>query len=229
MWIKVDRFCRKSIILTALNQTTTVLSLPIKSRFNPKMTSILKTVGSAITGKFLDKPKYEQKSNPIEGIEERHYVASKWVSTTIEGMSHEDARSVGFQRLFKYITGNNENNQKVDMTAPVATKIVPGAGPNCENSFTVSFYIPTELQDNPPEPSASDVFIEEWPPMDVYVTTFGGFAKENDWMSEAKSLTEKINDSRKIREDMWFTAGYNSPFQLVGRTNEVWLVKNSGK
>lgn len=35
-------------------------------RFNPKMTSILKTVGSAITGKFLDKPKYEPKSNPNE-------------------------------------------------------------------------------------------------------------------------------------------------------------------
>ena len=115
------------------------------------------------------------------------------------------------------------------MTAPVTTKIVPGAGPNCENSFTVSFYIPKEHQDKPPKPSASDVFIEERPAMDVYVTSFGGFAKENDWLSEAKSLTDKINDSSKIRPDMWFTAGYNSPFQLVGRTNEVWLVKNSDK
>ena len=32
------------------------------------------------------------------------------------------------------------------MTAPVATKVDPGAGPNCENTFTVSFYIPTNTK-----------------------------------------------------------------------------------
>lgn len=115
------------------------------------------------------------------------------------------------------------------MTAPVATKIVPGAGPNCENTFTVSFYIPTEHQENPPKPTDQDVFIEEWPEMHVYVKSFGGFAKEQDWLSEAEKLTEAIADKDKINPNYWFSAGYNSPFQLIGRTNEIWLMKNEGK
>lgn len=32
------------------------------------------------------------------------------------------------------------------MTAPVATKIVPGQGPFCKSHFTVAFYVPYALQ-----------------------------------------------------------------------------------
>lgn len=120
-------------------------------------------------------------------------------------------------------------DQKIDMTAPVATKILPGAGPNCENTFTTSFYIPPEHQDNPPKPTNPDVFIEDRPAMDVYVKSFGGFAKEQDWLSEAQKMTEQIKDKNTINQDYWFTAGYNSPFQLFARTNEVWLIKNKDK
>lgn len=199
------------------------------------MTSFLKTVGSAVTGRFLDKPKFEFTSDPSKdvknGVEERQYQAAKWVSTNVVGMSRDEATNIGFQRLFKYITGSNEKSQKIDMTAPVATKIAPGAGPNCESTFTVSFYIPTELQDNPPKPTDPKVFVENWPAMTFYVKSFGGFAKEQDWLSEAEKLTENISNKNTINQNFWYTAGYNSPFQLVGRTNEVWLpvIKSESK
>jgi hypothetical protein len=44
-------------------------------------------------------------------------------------------------------------------------------------------------------------------------------------LSEAEKLTEAIADKDKINPNYWFSAGYNSPFQLIGRTNEIWLVK----
>lgn len=222
----------KSIKSSVLFQFKTINHLQA-FEINNKMTSILKTVGSAVTGKFLEKPKFEKTSTGTcssdDGIEERHYEAAKWVSTKTMGMNREEAVSTGFNRLFKYITGTNEKNQKIDMTAPVTTKILPGAGPNCENTFTTSFYIPTEHQDNPPKPTNPDVFLEDRPAMDVYVKCFGGFAKEQDWLSEAQKLTEQIKDKNTINQGYWFTAGYNSPFQLLGRTNEVWLVKNMDK
>ena len=112
------------------------------------------------------------------------------------------------------------------MTAPVATKIEPGAGPNCESTFTVSFYIPPDHQSDPPKPTDPDVFIEEFPAMNVLVQSFGGFANENSWLAEAQKLTEKVqNNEEKFQQGYWYTAGYNSPFQLFGRTNEVWFVK----
>ncbi|XP_055999407.1 heme-binding protein 2-like [Ostrea edulis] len=190
-----------------------------------KMTSILKTIGSVVSSKGLDKPSYEVLSSE-NNYEKRKYQAAKWVSTSVQSMQHDDARSIGFQRLFKYITGNNQSEKKIEMTAPVSTKVEPGAGPNCENTFTVSFFIPPEHQENPPQPKNPDVFVEERPGFEAYVRTFGGFANEESWVTEARKLSEDLKEkTEEIRQDYWYSAGYNSPFQLFGRTNEIWFVK----
>lgn len=110
------------------------------------------------------------------------------------------------------------------MTAPVATRIVPGAGPNCESTFTVSFYIPPKHQTDPPSPSNKDVFIEQFPEMTLYASARGGFMNEEQWINEARGLSEKLKD-KTFRQDYYFTAGYDSPFKLFNRTNEVWFVK----
>nr|XP_022301186.1 heme-binding protein 2-like isoform X1 [Crassostrea virginica] len=189
------------------------------------MTSILKTIGSVVSSRGLDKPTYEVLSSE-KNYEARKYEAAKWVSTAVKGMEHEKARSVGFQRLFQYISGENKAETKVEMTAPVSTKIEPGAGPNCESTFTVSFYIPPEHQENPPQPKNPNVFIEDRPGFEAYVRSFGGFANEESWVNEAQKLSEDLKEkTSEIRQDFWFSAGYNSPFQLFGRTNEIWFVK----
>jgi hypothetical protein len=46
------------------------------------------------------------------------------------------------QRLFKYIGGENEEGEKVPMTAPVRTRITAAAGPFCKSAFKVSFFVP---------------------------------------------------------------------------------------
>eukprot|EP00057_Strongylocentrotus_purpuratus_P020680 XP_011675154.1 PREDICTED: heme-binding protein 2 [Strongylocentrotus purpuratus] len=88
-----------------------------------------------------------------EEYEERQYSESKWVSTEIMSMDRRSAVRQGFRSLFSYIRGNNDQNQKIAMTAPVATRVIPGQGPACESNFTVSFFIPAEHSANPPTPS----------------------------------------------------------------------------
>ncbi|XP_055999828.1 heme-binding protein 2-like isoform X3 [Ostrea edulis] len=115
---------------------------------------------------------------------------------------------------------------KIEMTAPVSTKVEAGAGPNCESTFTVSFFIPHEHQENPPQPKNTNVFLEERPGFEAYVRTFGGFANDESWVTEAQKLSEDLKEkTEEIRQDYWYSAGYNSPFQLFGRTNEIWFVK----
>jgi hypothetical protein len=48
--------------------------------------------------------------------------------------------------LFQYISGTNEEDLKVEMTAPVKVQVVPGAGPYCKSNFKISFFVPLELQ-----------------------------------------------------------------------------------
>lgn len=54
------------------------------------------------------------------------------------------------------------------MTAPVTVRVEPGAGPNCESTFTVSFYIGEKYRQNPPKPSNPEVYLDKLPEMTVY-------------------------------------------------------------
>ena len=66
--------------------------------------------------------------------------------------------SKAFRKLFNYIDGQNSEGIKIPMTTPVTEKIfLSDAGSN----FTMSFYIPSNLQNNPPLPKDSTIFIEE--------------------------------------------------------------------
>ncbi|XP_052284673.1 heme-binding protein 2-like isoform X1 [Dreissena polymorpha] len=203
----------------------------------------VKAIGQSF-GYMLEKPPYTVVESK-DGYEERKYAAAKWVSTTAQDMSQENAVNTSFRKLFTYITGGNELGEqissyiqlrnvcasgsdlkrtKVDMTAPVATRIVPGAGPNCESTFTVSFYIPPKHQESPPAPKDNSVFIESFPEMTIYASGFGGFADDTKWIAHARELSEKIKD-KNFHQEFYFTAGYDAPFKLFNRLNEVWFVK----
>ena len=61
--------------------------------------------------------------------------------------------------------GNSQiyiSEEKIDMTVPVRTRIIPGAGPACEDNFTMSFFLSPKVTD-PPQPTDSSVFLNELP------------------------------------------------------------------
>ncbi|KAI8463957.1 MAG: SOUL-domain-containing protein [Monoraphidium minutum] len=173
----------------------------------------------------LECPKYKVVENMTDiGIEHRQYPVAKWVTTVVEGKSYDSAVAAGFWRLFKYISGNNKDAAKVDMTAPVTVKVKPGQGPACKDEFTISFFIPFEHQASPPQPSDDAVVIESRPALDVYVAAFGGWAKGSTYLQHAADAGDALEDKGlKIDSGFFYTAGYDSPFRLTNRHNEVWL------
>jgi hypothetical protein len=78
---------------------------------------------------------------------------------------------------------------------------------------------------NIPKPTNPAVFIQNMPAMDVYVLSFGGFASDEDYKSKAIQLMNQLTAANiPYDKNVWFTAGYDSPYTLVGRHNEVWVV-----
>ncbi|KAL5731915.1 hypothetical protein ACHQM5_004596 [Ranunculus cassubicifolius] len=114
------------------------------------------------------------------GFEIRRYNASMWIT--------------GFLQLFKYISGKNKYNEKIEMTAPVLTQIAPSDGPFCESTFTVSFYVPQVNQANPPP--AEGLHVQKWGTTFVAVRQFGGFVKDSDIGEEAAALHDSLVASK---------------------------------
>ncbi|XP_022099525.1 heme-binding protein 2-like [Acanthaster planci] len=155
--------------------------------------------------------------------EKRTYALSMWVSTTIAGVDYMAASEQGFDKLFKYISGNNSEKRKIAMTAPMIIRVMPGQGPDPIENFTVSFMVPFELQPNPPLPSDSSVFVSTMPPHQAYVRSYGGFSNEKKSLAEAEALAKALNASQHYDEGFYYTAGYSSPFVVTNRHNEIWF------
>ncbi|XP_059368652.1 heme-binding protein 2 [Carassius carassius] len=188
---------------------------------------MLKAIGQTLFSSGLQQPKFTAQPSKGEDYEVRTYHTTNWVSTAVTGMEQDPAFSTGFRRLFKYIQGNNDKKCKVEMTAPVSCLIEPGAGPACESTFTVSFYIPEEHQADPPKPTDPDAFIENRKEVTVFVRTYGGFANSESSRAEILKLIESLKrDGMKFKEAPFYRAGYDSPFKLTNRRNEVWLIKD---
>ena len=172
----------------------------------------------------LDCPAFDVVSNAATGsYEVRHYAPSVWVATVITGPSYDKAVNTGFMRLFNYIGGENADRAKIAMTAPVLVDVTPGPGPTCGSNFTVAFYAGREGV-TPPAPQTPELFVQRQPGRKVYVASYGGWASEKTVLAKATELTNAlVADKQSFQPAGFLTAGYDSPFRILGRHNEVWI------
>ncbi|KAJ8753576.1 hypothetical protein K2173_022817 [Erythroxylum novogranatense] len=166
----------------------------------------------------------------------RLYTKSTWMSAQSNDISFEKATLFGFHRLYQYIQGANVNRSRIPMTAPVVTSIVPGAGPFSSSSYFVRLYLPTKFQAHPPVP-LSGLHLKPyiWQSRCVAVRKFSGYATDDNIANEAKELALSLSRSPRANttfvdsNNAYSVAQYDSPFQYIGRLNEVWAeVKASG-
>ncbi|GLJ08951.1 hypothetical protein SUGI_0099170 [Cryptomeria japonica] len=143
--------------------------------------------------------------------------------------------------------GNNKEEKKVPMTAPVVTDAILSSGsPSCYNSsFVVRLHMPKQFRDSPP---ATMDDMELHPHLInsrcTVVRAFGGFTSDQNIKEEAKKLKETLvgtswgtllrsnftNECLSKDVPFVFTvAQYNSPFNNVSRVNEAWLTLDDSK
>jgi hypothetical protein len=163
-------------------------------------------------------------------VEIRRYAPTVAAETTVAG-TELYARSVGFQRLFNYITGSNTGGGKIAMTAPVAqtpAETIAMTAPVAQTqtpaaAWTVSFFLPPKLTaETAPKPLDRRVVIVPVPPHIMAVLRFSGQATPYSVQGEARRL-DAILAGSAWRPDgplvAWF---YDPPWTLPPlRRNEV--------
>lgn len=78
------------------------------------------------------------------------------------------------------------------------------------------------MQDEPPSPEDEAVFIESTAAFTAYVVSYSGWQSEDKFTKHAGELFEQLHQNGiSVREDMYYAAGYDSPFRLTDRHNEV--------
>ncbi len=160
----------------------------------------------------------------MKDFEIRFYPSSTMATITSSAKSYKELGSSGFKKLAGYIFGGNETQQKIAMTSPVHMTINDSAS-------TMSFVMPTQFnKENLPQPNDNSVVIKTTSDEYVAAMTFGGFASDAD----IKRNTEKFENALKTASITYHGnfryLGYNPPYQLFGRRNEIivgvnWVAK----
>lgn len=163
-------------------------------------------------------------------FELRRYDPHILAETTVGG-DFEGAGNEAFGRLFKYISGNNEQQQKVAMTSPVGQeptneKIAmtsPVGQQKIDGKWVVSFMMPATFSlESTPEPQDPSVYIREVPARHIAAVRYSGFWSEKSYRRNLEMLLDWITKSglSVSGEPIW--ARYNPPFMpWFLRRNEV--------
>ena len=165
-------------------------------------------------------PKYEIISQN-NYIEIRRYNKLNVITTT-ENLPYKEATYSGFRTLANYIFGNNKDNIKIPMTAPVITSF-----PNNEN-IDIAFIMNENYSiDNLPKPKTEKITLQELELGKVAVIQFGLWATPKRIQTKKNRLETYLNNNSIQYSTEFLVAQYNSPWIMPPfRKNEILVSIN---
>jgi hypothetical protein len=175
---------------------------------------IVITLLMSFASKRIEKQKYRVIKKEKE-FEIRYYPPAIFATTRSSAKSYRELGNSGFRKIAGYIFGNNESSAKIAMTAPVHMDIN-------EKGSSMSFVMPSEYTlDKLPRPVDGRVELHESPAVYMAAIEFGGFASDQRIKQYADQLSQSLkkNGIKMIGNPTYL--GYNAPYELIGRKNEV--------
>ena len=171
------------------------------------------------------------------GFEIRDYAPHILAETVVEG-DLEEAGNTAFNRLFRYISGENRSREKVAMTAPVSqeqkgekiTMTAPVGQQRVQEKWAVSFMMPASYTlKTLPAPEDPKVTLRQVPARRVAAIRYSGFWSEKNYLRYKLELESWIHEKGLtiVGDPLW--ARYNSPFTpWFLRRNEILIPVDKG-
>ena len=145
-----------------------------------------------------------------EIYEIRKYSDRLAVETSKEGIDSN------FRKLFNYISGRNDVQEKIAMTTPVTQVEKNG-------NITMQFYLPSKFNlENVPNPSRKDVRIINIEGGYYAVLKYSGRASDGNFIKHKEILEKELKNNNISIVSPPIRATYDSPFTLpMNRRNEA--------
>ena len=185
----------------------------------------------------IEEPKYTLMEK-YEAFEIRKYSPYLVAQTEVSG-TFDERGGKAFRILIKYISGENQQQSNIKMTAPVIQEnsdeegqkismtapVIQEKGKEDSNSAIISFVMPESFTlDTLPSPSDNRITLREIPAKIVAVLQYSGGWTEKRYKEHEAILIKALQDANiKIIGEPSF-ARYNSPFALwFMRRNEIMI------
>ena len=142
----------------------------------------------------------------IDSVEIRFYPSATLVQTS---------GGNNFGKLFRYISGSNESEEKIAMTAPVYMN---------EDKSEMAFVMPLDVhQRGAPEPMGKNVSLRITEPRYVAAIRYGGYTNASKEVTHTKRLMKALEDNSIEAKGAVEFLGYDSPYKFYNRRNEVMV------
>jgi hypothetical protein len=165
-------------------------------------------------------------------FEIRDYAPHILAETTVEG-DLEEAGNKAFNRLFRYISGDNRSRDKVAMTAPVSqeqkgekiTMTAPVGQQSVQGKWAVSFMMPASYTlETLPEPMDPNVTLRQVPARRMAAVRYSGFWSVKNYLRYKSALEFWIHERGLKMAGAPIWARYNPPFTpWFLRRNEILI------
>jgi hypothetical protein len=193
--------------------------------------AVMVIIIGAIDTMAIEEAKYKvlEKDNRFEI---RDYAPQILAETIVEG-DLEEAGNKAFNRLFRYISGENRSRTKVEMTAPVSQQpmgekikmTAPVGQRRVQEKWAVSFMMPASYTiETLPEPEDRNITLRQVPARRMASVRYSGFWSEKRYLKYKSELLSWIHERGHtiVGDPIW--ARYNPPFTpWFLRRNEILI------
>jgi hypothetical protein len=149
-----------------------------------------------------------------DNFEIRTYESTLFTSVKLYTKNYKESSSKGFSILAGYIFGDNDRNEKIAMTSPVAMSL--------EDSMTMLFMVPKKFdKETLPQPNQSQIVFTEEPAKTVAAIAFKGWANDEKIETYKQQLKLALDKQGIAYTNRFYFLGYNAPYEFFNRKNEV--------
>ena len=154
-----------------------------------------------------------------DSYEIRQYKSAVVAGVDLGSGDYKSLSNVGFRKLAGYIFGGNEEKKKIAMTSPVMMDL--------GETSSMYFFMPEGYDlENLPKPNNREVLLQELDSKRVAVIQFGGWANQEKIDTHRTKLASLLKEEGISHTGEFFFLGYNAPFDVTNRRNEVMVVLN---